>query len=153
MKIARYGLLTAAGLFGLLVATRAIGGPLSFPVPVRTPINIESICGLCLVLALAIRMAGPALPSAGRMPLVASAALLALVAAAFWRALQIQFLADDFVLVTFANSFQASWISRMLTTGGGDGFFRPAGYLSIAFTALWAKFDPAVWHVTALALH
>jgi hypothetical protein len=153
MKLARYGLLTAAGLFGLLVAARAIGGPLSFPVPVRTPINIESICGLCLVLALAIRMTGPAAPSGGRMPIAASAALLVLVVVAFWRALQIHFLADDFVLVTFANSFQVASIPRMLTTGGGDGFFRPVGYLTIALTALWAKFNPAIWHVTALALH
>jgi hypothetical protein len=153
MKLVRYGLLTAATVFGLLVAARAIGGPLTFPVPVRTPINIESICGLCLVLALAIRMTGPATPSGGRMPFAASTVLLVVVLAAFWRALQIHFLADDFVLVTFANSFQVASIPRMLTTGGGDGFFRPAGYLTIALTALWAKFNPALWHVTALALH
>jgi hypothetical protein len=154
MRIVRYGLLTAAAIFGLLVAARAIWGPLRFPVAVRTPINIESVCGLCLVLALAIPF-GHSPDSRWKQPttLAGSAALLVLVVVAFRKALETYFLADDFLLVTFANAFQPTTIFHMLTTGGGDGFFRPAGYWSLGLTATWARFDPRLWHATALALH
>jgi hypothetical protein len=156
MRIVRYGLLTAAAIFGLLVAARAIGGPLSFPVAVRTPINIESVCGLCLLLALATRFANPSAPSRDGTEwsnLAGMAALIVLVAVAFRQALETYFLADDFLLINFANSFRPATMFHMLTTGGGDGFFRPAGYFSLGLTATWAKFDPRVWHATALALH
>ena len=133
MRIVRYGLLTAAAIFGLLVAARAIWGPLGFPVTVRTPINVESVCGLCVVLALAIRC-GRCRNADGISRNLAGpiAALFVLVGVAFWKALETYFLADDFLLVTFANSFQPTTMFRMLTTGGGDGFFRPAGYLTLA---------------------
>ncbi len=81
------------------------------------------------------------------------AALGLLVAVGFWRAVGVYFLADDFILVTYYQGFHASAILPMLTTGGGDGFFRPLGYLAIALTATWAKFDPQLWHITALILH
>ena len=81
------------------------------------------------------------------------AALIVLVAVAFRQALETYFLADDFLLINFANSFRPATMFHMLTTGGGDGFFRPAGYFSLGLTATWAKFDPRVWHATALALH
>src|SRR5579871_812738 len=156
MKIVRYGLLTAAAIFGLLVAARAIWGPLSFPVAVRTPINIESVCGLCLLLALTTRYGNTSIPSRGwkeRSTLAGIAALIVLVGIAFRKALETYFLADDFLLISFANSFNPATIFHMLTTGGGDGFFRPAGYFSLGLTATWAKFDPRLWHATALVLH
>ncbi len=137
------------------MAARAILGPFSFPVPVRTPINIESFCGLCLMLALAIRMSGD-LPASSRgngISPICMAALGLLVAVGFWRAVGIYFLADDFILVTYYQRFHASRILPMLTTGGGDGFFRPIGYLALALTAAVAKFDPRLWHIAALVLH
>jgi hypothetical protein len=41
----------------------------------------------------------------------------------------------------------------LFTSGGGDGFFRPIGYISLAFTSAWAGASPVLWHSTALALH
>lgn len=155
MRIVRYGLLAGAAIFGLLVAARAVLGPLSFPVPVRTPMNIESFCGLFLMLALAIRMGAdlPGFSKPSAVPLISMATLGLLVALAFWRAIGIYFLADDFILVTYARGFHVSAIRPILTTGGGDGFFRPLGYMFLAVIAAWAKFDPRLWHISALVLH
>jgi protein O-mannosyl-transferase len=41
----------------------------------------------------------------------------------------------------------------LLTTSGGDGFFRPIGYVSLALTSQWAGSSPVLWHATALAIH
>jgi hypothetical protein len=153
VRIVRYGLLAGAAIFGLLVVARAFFGPLSFPVPVRTPINIESFCAVCLMLALLIKVDRPAAAKPNRASLIGMAALGLLVAVGFWRAVGVYFLADDFILVTYYQGFHAASIRPMLTTGGGDGFFRPVGYLAIALTATWAKFDPRLWHITALVLH
>jgi hypothetical protein len=119
--------------------------------------NIESFCGLCLMLALAIRIGGD-WPGVLQEPqkargLISLGTLGVLVAVGFWKATQTYFLADDFILVTYYQGFHASAILPILTTGGGDGFFRPIGYLAVALTAAYAKFDPRLWHISALVLH
>jgi hypothetical protein len=155
VRIVRYGLVAGAAIFGLLVAARAILGPLSFPVPVRTPINIESFCGLCLMLVLAVRMGGdlPASSKESGISPIYVAALGLLVAAAFWRAIGIYFLADDFVLIQFANHFRLGDVRTWLTTPEGNAFFRPVLHFFMALTATWAKFDPRLWHAASLILH
>ncbi len=159
MRFIRYGLLAGAALFGLLVAARAILGPLSFPVRIRGPINIESFCGLFLMLALAIRVGTdqrreqPAPSSDGRVSLAYMTALGLLLAAAFWRVIGIYFLADDFILVQRANAFRLPDLRSFLTTAEGNAFFRPLFGLSLALTATWAKLDPHLWHAASLILH
>jgi hypothetical protein len=150
-----------AALFGLLVAARALLGPLQFPVPIHTPINIESFCGLLVTAALLMRLQWPATRSPAPLGSPAprdeawlwGGLLAVLVAAGFWRAMGVYFLADDFVLVTRANSFQWASVPAILTTAEGNAFFRPLVHLSMAATAAWARFDPRLWHLNALALH
>ena len=84
-----------------------------------------------------------------RCPMVMIALM---IGAAFWRAARISFLSDDYVLVSMAQAFQAHY-GAMFTQGGGDGFFRPLGYISLAWTSPWAGLDPNRWHWAGLLLH
>src|SRR5438132_2562453 len=86
-----------------------------------------------------------------RADVVTAFGLMVLTITAFWRT-HLYFLSDDFVLLKHASSLHgAFW--PLFTTGGGDGFFRPIGYISLAFTSAYAGASPVLWHATALALH
>ena len=61
------------------------------------------------------------------------------------------FLADDFILLGQARA-PWSWRS-VFATRGGDGSFRPLGYLSYVASAKWAGTDPAAWHWIGFGLH
>jgi hypothetical protein len=143
-------------LSGLVLAARAVLGPLAVPIPVHSPLNAEACFGICLILVLSLG----AVDSSGRRELVPprradvvlAAGLLCLVVAAFWRALGFYFLSDDFVLLRLASELRSGWLP-LFTTGGGDGFFRPLGYVSLAATSTWAGLNPALWHACGLALH
>lgn len=138
--------------FGLFL--RALLGPLPFGLPVNSPMNAESFFGLAFVLLLltrretALKSRAAAVSSA---VCIGALALLALLA--FWRALPSYFLLDDFVLLKYANHFDFDALRPLLTTAGADGFFRPAGYLSLAADALWAGISPVRWHAIVLAIH
>jgi hypothetical protein len=151
----RNALLAGAVLFGVLVAARALFGPLDFPVSIHTPINIESICGLLLTVVLLLRAREElsARPSMAINHWAWTSFLLVLTAAGFWRALGIYFLADDFVLVTRANAFHLGKVPELLTTAEASAFFRPIIHLTMALTANWAHFDPRLWRLNALILH
>lgn len=79
-------------------------------------------------------------------------ALLALTTIAFfsWTA-RSYFLADDFILLAQAHA-PLSW-RAVFATRGGDGAFRPAGFLAYAISAKWAGYDPSRWHWIGLSLH
>ncbi len=91
---------------------------------------------------------------AGDVLRMASVALLAVLA--FGPAAHTYFLSDDFILVSGAQNFRAASLASyaaLFTHGGGDGFFRPLGYLSLYWTSPWAGLDPVRWHLVGLALH
>ncbi len=77
---------------------------------------------------------------------------LALIIVSFfgWMA-RSYFLADDFILLGQARMLW-SWRS-VFATRGGDGAFRPLGYLSYVASAKWAGTDPAAWHWIGFGLH
>lgn len=87
-----------------------------------------------------------------RTDIVTIFGLMVLTVTAFWRTIPFYFLSDDFVLLNHARSLHGAF-RPLFTTGGGDGFFRPIGYMSLAFTSAWAGASPVLWHATALALH
>jgi Dolichyl-phosphate-mannose-protein mannosyltransferase len=129
-------------------------------------INLESGFGLAVVLLLLWRSGAgresalqPVLQPAfqPRLRLDLSDAfpmvLIALmIGAAFWSASRISFLSDDYVQVSMARAFSGTY-QALFTQGGGDGFFRPLGYLSLAWTWRWAELDPNRWHFAGLLLH
>jgi protein O-mannosyl-transferase len=83
---------------------------------------------------------------------VTAVGLAVLTITAFSRTMHWYFLSDDFVLLTYARSASSAF-RPLFTAGGGDGFFRPIGYVSLAFTSVWAGVSPVLWHAPALALH
>jgi hypothetical protein len=87
-----------------------------------------------------------------RTDIAAVLGLVVLTIAAYWRTMDLYFLSDDFVLLRLARTFHGAF-RHLFTTGGGDGFFRPVGYVSLAFTWTFAGTKPALWHEPALALH
>jgi hypothetical protein len=160
MRWLRYVLAALVAIFGGLILARAVEGPFSLPVSVRTPINVESLCALLITIALLLGPFDRGTSDRGpsnvvkRGEIAAAAALLViLVAAGFWRSIGIYFLADDFVLVTRANAFRVDKVKELLTTAEASAFFRPIVHLTMAFTAQWAHFDPRLWRLNALALH
>lgn len=131
-------------------------------------INLESIFGLAALLLLVSRSAGGVEADArpqltprltfGVRDAVPMLTIAAMICAAFWRASQISFLSDDYVLVSMSQSFAGNYASSVnyvstFTHGGGDGFFRPLGYVSIWWTWPVAGLDPGRWHWVALTLH
>ncbi len=130
----------------------------------RLILNLEALFAVATVLLLLWRShgkSGGAIPSP-RFAIdfsdglrMASVALLSVIV--FWRAAHIYFLSDDFVLVNMAKTFQG-WsglehYNVMFTRGGGDGFYRPVGYISLFWTWPWAGLDPSRWHWVGLILH
>lgn len=159
-KAARYGVVSVVAIVtisGLVIGIRMLLGPFDVPVRVRAPLNPEGWFGLALTILLAIgsrrtvRGKAPEERPSGWWNVVAILATAGLTAAAFRRALNFYFLSDDFVVVKLAGAFHFG--ARPFTTVGGDGFFRPIGYTSLALTSMWSGVNPVAWHATALALH
>lgn len=152
-SLLRNGLWSVSLVSALVILLRLLIGPFDVPFTVRTPLNAEGWLGLSLSILLLTGRRGPqAFAVRNRWAtLVSFVALAAVTAAAYWRALAISFLSDDFVLLKLAQQFQFAW--PILVTPGGDGFYRPVGYASLALTAGPAGTDPMNWHLAGLALH
>ena len=141
---------------GFAIALRSFGGPLSFPF--RSPLNAESLFGLSILtlLFLVARsdafLLEPNRQTVKQRDIAAFAGLFLIVACAFGAAAQISFLSDDFVHVRQSGEF--IWnLGALMSTPGGDGFFRPLGQLFMA--AIWpvAGIDPIRWHAAGFILH
>lgn len=128
--------------------------------PGRAIINAGTVFALGLIAALLARCRagkpGSQNPRQtwawGSRDIAAITSVLVLIAAAYWRAAHIPFLSDDYVLVRMAQLFSGNY-GTIFTRGGGDGFFRPLGYISIGWSWPWAKLDALRWHVLALTIH
>jgi len=153
-RFALWGLLGAVVVMsGSVIALRAFIGPLPFHM--NSPMNAESVFGLGLILMLLARSKADEKgehPQCSRLQILAlGAALIVITAAAFWSTLGFYFLSDDFILINYARARPD--LRALFTVGGGDGFFRPVGYLSLSWNSLWASFHPAIWHASALVWH
>ena len=138
-----------AAALGAVIAARWLLGPFVFlGIPVNAPLNPEGAFGLIVVALLASRPASSTPPSTEPRASASGPALLAaaLALAALSPALAVGFLSDDFILVHQARTSTA-WLP-LFTTPGGDGFFRPLGYLTFNLNALVGG-----WHLTSLAIH
>ncbi len=140
----------------LLIVWRTLAGPLDSPIHLHSPLNVESVFGLSAILLLLIRAETNAIGAGlerrrlDRSDLLALVSIAAIVACAFWRAASYYFLSDDFILVKYALT---PMLRDVFRTPGGDGFYRPLPYASMALTAVWAGVNPSYWHWTAIALH
>src|ERR1700675_2551033 len=155
-RIAQWVLVAALLLFGLLIICRTLFGPLTSPFSVKSPMNVEGWFGLSAILLVLIQSrrgaVGPRLGSLIQWDAFAVAAIACLTASAFYRAAGFYFLSDDFILLKYAKSFSYNFHS-LFATPGGDGFYRPLAYASMALTSSWAGVSPVNWHWIGFALH
>jgi hypothetical protein len=149
-------LLAALSVMGTLLAARGLLGPLTSPLTVNSPMNLEGVFALAFLGLLAARdarEAGAPGGSARKRDLYLAAALAVIVIAAFVRDLDFPLLADDYIHIW--NARHADWraILAHVTAPETDHFFRPAVYWSYAFDALWAGVSPTTWRAGNLAIH
>ena len=119
----------------------------------HTPLNAEGLFGLAITLLLIIAPKTAESKHSERVYLLAGIAIAVITVAAFVRALPIYFLSDDFIIVKTASAATAADLRGAFTRPGGDGFFRPIGFVSLALESKWAAFSPVLWHISGLALH
>lgn len=114
-------------------------------IAVNAPLNPEGVFGALVTGMLLVRRGDTSVPSSDRKGAV-YAVLIALVA--LYPAGRVGLLSDDFILVSQAQSFTLSTLVPLFTSAGGDGFFRPLGYLSFDLNALTGG-----WHWVSLGIH
>jgi hypothetical protein len=149
----RLVLLAALAVAGILLAARGIFGPLTFPVAVNSPMNVEAAVSLAFLALLFSRdVAGRGARVRGWDPALASLLILAVVAA-FSGALDFPFLADDYIHIWNAHQASAQTLWAHFTKPEADHFFRPLVYCSYATDALWAGLSPKNWRAANLAIH
>jgi hypothetical protein len=137
-----------AAAFGL--ALRAGLGVFSLAgVRVASPIGLES-CFACAFLALLfVRASGKQHRVEWTLPL---AAALALIALAYAPNLSDPFLSDDYILAARAT-FEPERLLALFYTPGGDGSFRPLGYVYFGLLRRVFGPNPLAWHSVALTIH
>jgi len=152
----RYILAAIVTLAGLALACRILVGPLDRPIPIHSPLNAEGLfatAGLLLVLFRARRSGGTERERTpeGWDPVAAVAITVTTIAAFAWTA-RFYFLSDDFLLLGHASAPFPGWW-RLLSTPGGDGFFRPVGYISYFLSSKWAASNSEAWHWIGILMH
>ncbi len=126
--------------------------------PGREILNAETVLALGVIIALLARSRSATGDRTARRTGLAArdalavASLFAVIVAVYWSASRMPFVSDDYVLANLARLSSGNY-SIPFTRGGGDGFFRPLGYISLGWTWPWADLDPVRWHAAALTLH
>lgn len=160
LNLVRNILWAVAACLGGVVCARLLFGLYTVAgIAVNAPLNPEGVFGLLIVVLLLLPLRvplvrkfeiGPSTTKPSPWPLIALVVGLPVGAfIALSRALQVYFVSDDFIIVRLAQRFS----SAVFTSPGGDGFFRPLGYVSLAMNAWFAGVDPGWWHASALVLH
>ena len=139
---------------GAVVAARMLFGPFHFSfISVTVPLNPAGLFGLGITALLLMQVPAKSFswPRGGAMALALAVAVVTIFA--LRRAFAIYFLSDDFAVVKIGTGWTAASYRYILTHGGGDGFFRPVGFIVVALTGRWAHLDPVNWHAWVLAIH
>jgi hypothetical protein len=156
LKSIRIALLMVAAAMAVLVAGRMLFGPFRFgPVSVTTPLNPEGFFGMAVTLLLLTRTAagGPKSKWNWRVAMLLALGVAAVSVVALRRELGVYFLSDDFILVRFGHEWTPAAFRYAITHGGGDGFFRPFSFISLALDARLGGNSPVWWHGSSLAIH
>jgi hypothetical protein len=122
---------------------------------VTTPLNPQGLFGVAITILFLTRTtaAWPASKASRRSVAFAGLGVVLIGLLALRRALGIYYLSDDFILVRIGEDWNGSALWYSMTHGGGDGFFRPLGYVSFALNARLGGANPMWWHAESLAIH
>jgi hypothetical protein len=150
MTLASRWVTLVAAAASALIGLRAALGPYSpLGARVSSPIGLESVfaCGLLALLLLRAPQKGQLLE--WRVPFVF---VLALIALAYAPNLRDPFLSDDYILAARAT-FDPASLAALFHTPGGDGSFRPIGYVYFGLLRRLFGANSTAWHSVALGLH
>jgi hypothetical protein len=154
LKVLRIAFLALATCAGAVLAARLLFGPLHFAwLSVNAPLNPEGLFGVAITALLLMRPRETSMHSSGGRILLPALAVAIVTFVALRGALAMYFLSDDFLVIRIGRDWTAASIGYIFTHGGGDGFFRPAGFLAVAVAGKWAGVDPLAWHAWSLAIH
>ncbi|MGA2185260.1 MAG: hypothetical protein ABSH47_19750 [Bryobacteraceae bacterium] len=139
----------------VLLSVRALEGPFQLGrVWVRSPLTLETVftvlVGVLLLIVCRRRDGLAATRVSGNLALLLLA--LALTAFAFLPNLRDPFLSDDYIHARGAT-LDPQRIAHNSVTPGGDGAFRPLGYIWYGLVHAFAGVHPWAWHSCMLALH
>jgi hypothetical protein len=156
LKFIRFALLALAGIMGTVVAARMLFGPFRFGIlSLTTPLNPEGFFGLAITLLVVTQAAANDAEVRWSwrtaVPLAVGVAAVSFVA--LRKALGMYFLSDDFAVVKIGNEWTGTMFRYWITHGGGDGFFRPVSFVSLALDAKLGGINPVIWHAMSLAIH
>lgn len=137
-----------AAAFGL--ALRAGLGAFSLAgVRIASPLGLESCFAGAFLALLFVRGSGKQHRAEWTLPL---AAALAFIALAYGPNLNDPFLSDDYILAARAT-FEPGRLLALFHTPGGDGSFRPLGYVYFGLLRHVFGASPLAWHSVALTIH
>jgi hypothetical protein len=148
-------LLLILSLSAVLLSFRLLHGPVE-SLHFDSPLNIEGIFSIVLLFLLVLHSAkhkGEATcdtPFFGRYTLAAELLLVLITLGLFWRSLSWNFLSDDYVHLS--RPFNGDTIAAAFRPGG-DGSFRPFGFLVLSVQSLWFGYSQFLWHFEAMVLH
>ncbi len=150
----RRALFTAGMLIAAALAARAVVGPYQlWRFHVASPFTLES-----MFVAVAAVLAWPAAGPSGlqepeawtaRQNALACMADCACCCRRFAPNLRDPFLSDDYILV----KTPLDRIPELFRAGGGDGAYRPLGYIYYGLVHRIAGTNAVLWHAASLALH
>jgi hypothetical protein len=154
-RVAGRILVAGAACVAVLLSIRALVGWFWLgPVWIRSPLTLETvftlIAGALLLIACRRNGALAGTPRSADLPLLLVA--LALTALAFIPNLHDPLVSDDYILVGRATLDPAR-IARNFVVPGGDGAFRPLGYIWYGLVHAFAGARPFPWHCCMLAVH
>jgi len=142
-------------LSGVVLVWRTVHGPFQLgSVPVTSPLNAQSVFGLsATILLIGTRRRAASTQAHARYEILWLSAILLLTLATLWPAVGLPLVFDDYTLAEEGHVVTPATVAYHFTHAGGDGFFRPVGYLSLGLDARWAGRDPFRWHIVGLLLH
>ena len=151
MTLASRSVTLLAAAAAVLIALRAALGPYSLLLGVRvsSPIGLESVFACGFLALLFCRPPRKEQPFEWRIPFVF---LLGLIALAYAPNLRDPFLSDDYILAARAT-FDPPRLAALFHTPGGDGSFRPIGYVYFGLLRRLFDANSTAWHSVALSVH
>lgn len=161
MKFARgAGLLACAAVVAAAaVAFRALRGPFHVgSLWFRSPLGVESVFAVLFLVLVLVRFRraerGKSRSKANSLAFPWAPLALTLLAIALPYCLNLSdpFLSDDYILVA-NSSLQPAHLVPTFFHAGGDGSYRPIGYVYYGLLRTFGGTSAFAWHAAALAIH
>lgn len=155
LRVARRWLIGLSAAALAVLCVRAFVGAVSFgPISIRSPLSLEEFIAAAWIVLILSADGSSLSREEGKLqrPWLALGAVLVAVTLVFFWNLRDPFLSDDYILVSRASLDPRTILSYFLHPGG-DGSYRPIGYLYHGLVGHWAGQQPWKWHVSGLILH